>query len=202
MAKDVRERFLDDAVHGQVDRKRDRSRLTDDEHRGLDAGAARALCERLQLADATRRLGRLLVVPELPEHGADVMEHVTAGRPDRLQRLERLFRPRVGQMRGDTRLHGDRGESERDDVVQLAGKPQPLALDETISLVNCDRIGSNELERLGLVQQRRHSRPYPPFLTPLNRVLHEVDDHGWAFRRLRGQRPDPPSRPQDNRPSC
>ena len=127
----VREALLDDAIGGQVERRRQRHSVAP--HVELDgkAGAPKGLQQRVEAAEAGLR-SQLHVLGPLAhgaEEAAHLAERVAAGLLDARERLPvplQLGRQLVPH--GPDLEHHD-ADGVRDDVVQLAGDPRALLRD-------------------------------------------------------------------------
>ena len=133
----VGQRFLHDAVGGQVDGGGQRDRRAGHGERRVQARLAGARDQRAELRGARGRLGRVAVIglAEHVEDGAQLLEPFLAGRPDGGQRLGGRLRPGGQHMGGHPGLHVDGGHGVRDDVVQFPGDAQPLLVDPTLGVL-------------------------------------------------------------------
>ena len=111
------------------------------------------LAEVVELAQPRRRphRGRLVVLGRAqgPQRGAQVVEGLAAELLDVLQRPAGLLRVAVEQVRADPGLDVDRDHRVRDDVVDVAGDPQPLLADPAQRLLLAGALGG-----LGPLDQR------------------------------------------------
>ncbi len=130
--------FLDDPVGGQVDGGGQFRALVGAGHGHRQAGAAEGVGQLLQAAQARRGFGGGLGVAALAEQadgGAEFVERAAAGLADVREGLLGLVGPLVHDVRGDTGLHVHQGDVVGDDVVQIAGDPQPLLGDPAAGLL-------------------------------------------------------------------
>src|SRR4051794_35733650 len=125
----IRERFLHDAIGGELDPGRQRLGLAVDDEVRWQAGSPQLLGERRKVGEAGlgSECGRAL---RLVLHDADEAAHVgqrlVAGLLDDQQRLARAAGVRVEQQPRGSALDGHDGHAVRDHVVQVAGDPGAL----------------------------------------------------------------------------
>ena len=153
VAHHVRQRFLDDAVRGDVDRRRHRRRPRIAVEVDRDAGATRVVDQGAELLQPWRRRQRnLLVVAQHSDGHPQLVERLLAELLDRGQRRRGLLGMALEHVQGGTRLHVDRGDAVGDHVVEVAGDAQAFLGDAAPGLLLAGLLeGASTLLELGEV---------------------------------------------------
>ena len=141
MAAGVGERFLDDAVGGEVHTRRQLPDLTsqDQAHRRSRRHASDQLVEAVQPRLRATRIARVAMVivavrPQHAEQAAQLGHRVAGGRADDLEPLAALLGHAGRGQAGGVGLDGDHGHVVGDDVVQLAGDAGALGQGGLVAL--------------------------------------------------------------------
>ena len=124
----VGQRLLHDPVRGQVDAGRQRPALTVHPHHDRQAGGRAVGDEIVEPVQPGGRPARWVLVDaaQHPERGAHLLQQFAARPLDGRQRRPGLLGVVVHQVERDPGLHVDQRDVVAEDVVQVAGEPQPL----------------------------------------------------------------------------